>query len=58
MKILFDTNTVLDLLLDREPFVDPVAQLFSLVERGVPIPRHPATHSTVIRPAAGAKRRG
>jgi predicted nucleic acid-binding protein len=34
MKILFDTNTVLDLLLDREPFVDPVAQLFSLVERG------------------------
>jgi predicted nucleic acid-binding protein len=34
VKILFDTNCILDLLLDREPFVDSVAQLFSRVERG------------------------
>jgi predicted nucleic acid-binding protein len=34
MKILFDTNTIVDLLLDREPFVDPIAQLFSKVEQG------------------------
>jgi predicted nucleic acid-binding protein len=34
MKILFDTNTVLDLLLDREPFVHAIASLFSMVERG------------------------
>jgi predicted nucleic acid-binding protein len=34
MKVLFDTNLVLDLLLDREPFVDTVAQIFSKVERG------------------------
>ena len=34
MKILFDTNIILDLLLDRKPFVESVAQLFSMVERG------------------------
>jgi predicted nucleic acid-binding protein len=34
MKILFDTNTVLDLLLDREPFADAAARLMSLVEEG------------------------
>ncbi len=34
MKVLFDTNVVLDLLLEREPFVHPVASLFSMVERG------------------------
>lgn len=34
MKILFDTNVVLDLLLDREPFVAEATQLFLLVERG------------------------
>jgi predicted nucleic acid-binding protein len=34
MKVLFDTNVILDLLLDRRPFVDVVAQLFSKVERG------------------------
>jgi predicted nucleic acid-binding protein len=33
MKILFDTNVVLDLLLARQPFVDHAAQLFASVER-------------------------
>ena len=26
-RILFDTNVVLDVLLDREPFVEPAADL-------------------------------
>lgn len=34
MKILFDTNVVLDLLLDREPFAKTAADLFVRVERG------------------------
>ena len=34
MKILFDTNVVLDLLLDREPFADTAARLFSRVDEG------------------------
>ena len=34
MKVLFDTNIILDLLLDRMPFVESVAQLFSKVEQG------------------------
>ena len=33
MKILFDTNIVLDVLLDREPFSDFAAKLFSRVEK-------------------------
>ncbi|MCP4668169.1 MAG: PIN domain-containing protein [Deltaproteobacteria bacterium] len=34
MRVLFDTNVVLDLLLDREPFSTLAAQLFSRVEAG------------------------
>lgn len=34
MRILFDTNVVLDVLLDREPFSTVAAQLFSGVEQG------------------------
>lgn len=34
MRVLFDTNVVLDVMLDRKPFVDVAAQLFSLVESG------------------------
>ena len=34
MRILFDTNIVLDLLLDRAPFADAAAELFSKVEEG------------------------
>ncbi len=32
MKVLFDTNVVLDVLLDRQPFSDDAAQLMSMVE--------------------------
>lgn len=34
MKILLDTNVVLDLLLAREPFVSPAREIFVLVENG------------------------
>lgn len=34
MKVLFDTNVVLDHLLEREPFVDAAEQLLSLVDVG------------------------
>lgn len=34
MKILIDTNIVLDLILEREPFVDLAIALFEQVERG------------------------
>lgn len=33
MKILFDTNVILDVLLDREPFADDASYLLSKVER-------------------------
>ena len=34
MKVLFDTNIVLDLLMDRPPFSDAAVELFSKVEEG------------------------
>lgn len=34
MKVLFDTNVILDLLLDREPFVPFAAALLAKAERG------------------------
>ena len=34
MRILFDTNVILDVLLDREPFSSTAAKLFSKVEIG------------------------
>jgi predicted nucleic acid-binding protein len=34
LKVIFDTNVVLDVLLDREPFAISAALLFSKVERG------------------------
>ena len=34
MRILFDTNVILDVLLDREPFSSTAAKLFSKVETG------------------------
>lgn len=34
MKILFDTNVILDVMLDRAPFSEPASQLLSLVEQG------------------------
>lgn len=35
MRILFDTNIVLDLLLDRAPFADEAEQLWSAVDEGL-----------------------
>ena len=34
MKILFDTNVILDVLLDREPYSNVASKLLSLVEKG------------------------
>jgi len=34
VKVLFDTNVVLDVLLDREPHIDVAAKLFALVDNG------------------------
>lgn len=34
MRVLVDTNVVIDLMLDREPFSESAAVLFSLVEAG------------------------
>lgn len=34
MKVLFDTNVVLDVLLEREPHVHVAAKLFALVDNG------------------------
>ncbi|MBA3011186.1 MAG: PIN domain-containing protein [Desulfobacula sp.] len=34
MNILFDTNVVLDVMLDRAPFSEPASQLLLLVEQG------------------------
>jgi predicted nucleic acid-binding protein len=35
VKVLVDTNVVLDLLLDRSPHAMAAAQVFSLIERGI-----------------------
>lgn len=35
MKVLFDTNVVLDLLIDRAPHAEAAAMLFAAVERGI-----------------------
>ena len=34
MKLLLDTNVVLDVLLEREPFAEPARRLWALVESG------------------------
>lgn len=34
MKVVLDTNVVLDLLLDREPHAESAAQVFAQIERG------------------------
>ncbi len=34
MKILFDTNVVLDVMMNRAPFAEPASQLMSLAESG------------------------
>jgi predicted nucleic acid-binding protein len=34
VKVLFDTNVVLDVLLERKPYVDVASKLFALVDNG------------------------
>ena len=34
MNVLFDTNVILDVLLEREPHVEAAAKLFALVDNG------------------------
>ncbi len=34
MRVLFDTNILLDILLEREPYIEVAAKLFSLVDNG------------------------
>ena len=34
MNILFDTNVIMDVLLEREPFLDSAVKLFALVDNG------------------------
>jgi predicted nucleic acid-binding protein len=34
MNVLFDTNVILDVMLDRTPFSESASQLFSIVEQG------------------------
>ncbi len=49
MKILFDTNVVLDVMLDRDPFAEPASRLMSLVESGKISGLLGATTVTTIR---------
>ncbi len=49
MKVLFDTNIILDLLLDRKPFSENAAYLFSLVEKSVINGYLSATTVTTVR---------
>lgn len=48
MNVLFDTNVVLDVLLDRKPFVHDSAQVLALVERGAIIGSLCATTVTTL----------
>jgi predicted nucleic acid-binding protein len=48
MKILFDTNIILDLMLDRKPFSETAAKLISTVETGEVIGALGATTITTI----------
>jgi predicted nucleic acid-binding protein len=34
VKVLFDTNVILDVLLEREPHIDAAAKLFALADNG------------------------
>lgn len=48
MNILFDTNVILDALLDREPWVEAAVTLFDRVESGSPVGHLGATTVTTI----------
>lgn len=49
MNVLFDTNVVLDALLDREPWVDAAVALFDRVESGDMVGHLGATTVTTVR---------
>ena len=34
MNVLFDTNVILDVLMERDPHVDAASKLFALVDNG------------------------
>jgi predicted nucleic acid-binding protein len=34
VNVLFDTNVILDVLMDRDPYVDAASKLFALVDNG------------------------
>lgn len=48
MKVLFDTNIVLDVLMDRMPFAEAAVRLFSQVEEGILVGSLCATSITTI----------
>jgi predicted nucleic acid-binding protein len=48
MNVLFDTNVILDALLDREPWAEPAVDLFDRVEAGGLIGHLGATTVTTI----------
>ena len=48
MNVLFDTNVILDALLDREPWAEPAVDLFDRVEAGRTIGYLGATTLTTI----------
>lgn len=56
MRVLFDTNVILDLLLDRQPWADSASELVDLVERGEIIGALGATTLTTIYYVAGCAR--
>lgn len=48
MKVLFDTNVVLDVLLARDPHVHDASKLFALVDRGLLVGSICATTATTV----------
>ena len=48
MKVVFDTDVVLDLLLDRQPFAPAATQLFARAERGELVAAVCATTVTTV----------
>lgn len=56
MRVLFDTNVVLDLLLDREPWADIACELIDRVERGELIGVLGATTVTTVYYIAASAR--
>ncbi len=53
MKAVFDTNIVMDVVLDRKPFSRPATRLFALSEKGVLQGTLCATTLTTIHSLAG-----